>query len=293
MRPILFLIAIFSPIILSAQDDLLKELDKGKKGTDVTMATFKGTRIVNGHSVETKPAGTLEFIFSHRFGRINEGWFQMYGLDDAWVRLGIDYGITDNLSVSLGRNSENKTLDGYAKYKILSQQKGKRNVPVTITLLEGFAFSFLPEKNSDIEGMDFKTVDRLAYTSQLLIARKFTSNLSLQLMPTFVHKNAVTQSTQKNQQFAIGAGGRYKFTRSAAFTAEYYHNMSLVENSPFQHVLGIGLDIETGGHVFQIVFSNSVGLTERAFITETTDKFFDGDIHFGFNVTRTFQFKKD
>ena len=288
---VLFLFAASSPLF--AQDDLLNELNKSTDESDYTIATFKGTRIINGHSVETKPARTLEFIFSHRFGRVNEGWFDMYGLDDAWVRLGLDYGITDNLSVSLGRNSENKTLDGYIKYKILRQQSGARNVPVTITWLEGFAYSFLPRRNRDIEGMDFKTVDRLAYTSQLLIARKFTSDLSLQIMPTFIHKNAVSQSTQKNQQFAIGVGGRYKFTKSVALTGEYYHNLSTLDNSPYQNVLGIGLDIETGGHVFQLVFTNSVGLTERAFITETTDEFFDGDIHFGFNVTRTFQFKKD
>lgn len=293
MRFIILVSLLAASSSLIAQDDLLNELNKSTDESDYTIATFKGTRIINGHSVETKPAQTLEFIFSHRFGRVNQGWFEMYGLDDAWVRLGLDYGITDNLSVSLGRNSENKTLDGYLKYKILRQQSGTRNVPVTITWLEGFAYSFLPRRNSDIEGMDFKTVDRLAYTSQLLIARKFTSDLSLQIMPTFIHKNAVSQSTQKNQQFAIGVGGRYKFTKSVALTGEYYHNLSTLDNSPYQNVLGIGLDIETGGHVFQLVFTNSVGLTERAFITETTDEFFDGDIHFGFNVTRTFQFKKD
>jgi hypothetical protein len=293
MRSIILLLVFALPFSVLAQDDLLNELNQNKAETDYTFATFKGTRIINGHSVETKPAGTLEFIFSHRFGPISDGWFDMYGLDDAWVRLGLDYGITDNLSVSIGRNSENKTLDGYLKYKLLRQQSGTRNVPVTITLLEGFAYSFFPRRNSDVRDFDFQTIDRLAYTSQLLIARKFTSEFSLQIMPTFIHKNAVRLSDQKNDQFAFGAGGRYKFTKSVALTAEYYHNFSLIENSKYNHVLGIGFDIETGGHVFQLVFTNSQGLTERAFLTETEDNFFDGEIHFGFNVTRTFQFKKD
>jgi hypothetical protein len=292
MRAIILFSLLNASISLFAQDDLLNELDKNTQETDYTIATFKGTRIINGHSVETKPARTLEFIFSHRFGRVNEGWFEMYGLDDAFVRLGLDYGITDNLSVSIGRNSENKTIDGYFKYKLLRQQTGSKNVPVTITLLEGLAYNTDPRKNSEAHE-DFVTIDRIAYTSQLLIARKFTTALSLQLMPTFIHKNAVNQDTQRNQQFALGVGGRYKFTKSVALTAEYYHNFSFLEYSLYQNVLGIGFDIETGGHVFQLVFTNGVGLTERAFITETTDKFFDGDIHFGFNVTRTFQFKKD
>jgi hypothetical protein len=274
---------------LLAQDELLKELDSTNNDTDYTIATFKGTRIINGHSVETKPARTLEFIFSHRFGRVNTGWYEMYGLDEAFVRLGLDYGFTDNLSVSIGRNSFNKTVDGYVKYKLLRQQSGGRNVPVTVTLLEGIALKLEPKKNSE----NLESIDRLSYTSQLLIARKFTSELSLQVMPTFIHRNAVNHDTQKNQQFALGVGGRYKFTKSMAFTGEYYHNFSFVEHTTFQNALGFGFDIETGGHVFQLVFSNAIGLTESAFIAETADTFFDGDIHFGFNVTRTFQFKKD
>ena len=271
---------------LLAQDELLKELDSTNNDTDYTIATFKGTRIINGHSVETKPARTLEFIFSHRFGKVNDGWYDMYGLDDAFVRLGLDYGLTDNLSVSIGRNSVNKTVDGYLKYKLLRQQSGATNVPVTVTLLEGIAVNLQPRG-------DFKNIDRISYTSQLLIARKFTSKLSLQLMPTFIHRNAVSHDLHKNQQIALGVGGRYKFTKSMAFTSEYYHNFSFVEHSEFQNALGFGLDIETGGHVFQLVFVNGIGLTESSFITETADTFFDGDIHFGFNVTRTFQFRKN
>jgi hypothetical protein len=293
MKAIFTFLFLLLMLTANAQDDLLKELDTAEEPeTDYTFATFKGTRIINGHSVETKPASTLEFIFAHRFGPINSGLYDMFGLDQAYVRLGLDYGITDNLSVSLGRNSVSKTVDGYLKYKLLKQQKGKRSIPVTITLLEGMAYQLAPRKNEEVHP-DFQNIDRLAFTNQLLIARKFNANLSLQLMPTYVHKNSVDQLLQSNGQFALGAGGRMKFTKSMALTAEYYHNFSNKDDSPFKDVFGIGFDIETGGHVFQLVFTNAIGLTERAFITETTDDFFDGDIHFGFNVTRTFQFKHD
>lgn len=291
MRSVLLLICL-SVTTSWAQDSLLMELEKSSRDEQaVTFATFKGTRIVNGHSVETKPGQTLEFIFAHRFGAINTGWYEMFGLDQAFVRIGLDYGITDRLSVSFGRNSINKTLDWYAKFKALEQKSGTVNIPVTATILAGAAFKLEPRKNSDVSPT-FQTTDRLAYTGQLLLARKFTSAFSLQLMPTIIHKNSVNQDFEKNTNVALGAGGRLKISASAAITGEYYHNFSRPDNSPFHNSLGFGIDIETGGHVFQLVFTNAIGLTERAFITETLDDFFDGDIHFGFNVTRTFQFKR-
>jgi hypothetical protein len=288
---------LFLPVVSFAQDnDLLKELEKENKDTGYTIATFKGTRLVNGHSVETKNAGTLEFIFAHRFGRVNDGLYEMYGLDQAYVRLGLDYGITDNLSVSIGRNSADKIMDGYLKYKLLRQSTGEKNFPVTVTMLGGTAYSISPKRDNEPEG--FKTVDRLAYTGQFLIARKFTSNLSLQIMPTYIHKNAVDQSKEKNDQLAIGVGGRIKITRSVALTSEYYYRLDAPDNDLFDegskryNSVGFGVDIETGGHVFQLVLTNTSSLTERTFITETKGDFFDGDIHLGFNVTRTFQLKK-
>jgi hypothetical protein len=265
----LFLLLLL-PTFSFAQDDLLKELEKQDQNTDYTIATFKGTRLVNGHSVETKNGGTL--------------------------RLGLDYGITDNLSVSIGRNSADKIMDGYLKYKLLKQSSGEKSFPFTMTVLGGTAYSISPKRGSEPEG--FKTVDRLAYTAQALIARKFTPSLSLQIMPTYIHKNAVDQTREKNDQVAIGIGGRIKLTRSVALTSEYYYRLDAPDNDLFEagskryNSLGFGVDIETGGHVFQIVLTNTSSLTERTFITETKGDFFGGDIHLGFNVTRTFQLKK-
>ncbi|MBT1696898.1 hypothetical protein KK083_08445 [Fulvivirgaceae bacterium PWU4] len=286
---VLSLSVLMFALSVAAQDDLMKELEQSQQSdTDYAFQTFKGTRLVNGHTVETKPKSTLEFIFAHRFGPINGGAYEMFGLDQAYVRYGLDYGITDNLSVSIGRNSVDKTSDGYFKYKVMRQSKGSRNMPFTMVLLGGAAYQFSPKKNAAPDG--FENIDRLSYVGQLLIARKITPGLSLQLMPTLVHRNAVTQLIEKNDQLALGVGGRIKVTKSVAFTSEYYYRLDVPENSPYNNTFGIGVDIETGGHVFQLVFTNTRGLTERAFITQTDGDFADGDIHFGFNVTRTFQF---
>ncbi|HYG03581.1 MAG TPA: DUF5777 family beta-barrel protein [Chryseosolibacter sp.] len=288
-KSIITIIFMISSLATLAQEELMKELEsKDQNETDYAFQTFKGTRLVNGHSIETKGKGTLEFIFAHRFGEVNGGLYELFGLDEAFVRIGLDYGVTDRLSLSIGRNSVDKTADGYAKYKLLRQQKGTSNVPVTMTVLGGIAYRLSPKEAPE----GFGNIDRLAYVSQLLIARKFNTKLSLQVAPTLIHKNGAYQSIEENDQLAIGVGGRFKLTRSVALTSEYYHRLNPVDNAPFKNALGFGVDIETGGHVFQLVMTNTRGLTERAFITETTGDFGDGDINFGFNVTRTFQLKK-
>ena len=296
MKRVLLLL-LFSPLYTLAQNDLLNELEQSSpEETEYTFATFKGTRLGNGHTIETKNKHSLEFIFMHRFGSVQGGGYELFGLDQAYVRLGLDYGITDNLSVSIARNSVDKTMDGYLKYKLFRQKSGNANFPVTVTVLGGAAYKLSPKNNSDISP-EFENIDRLSYTGQFLIARKFSPGLSLQLMPTLVHKNIV-ESYEKNDQVALGLGGRIKLTGSIALTTEYYVNFSAPDNDMLPEEqkqydsFSLGIDIETGGHVFQLLMTNAIGLTERAFITETHDNFFAGDIHLGFNVTRTFQLKK-
>lgn len=275
-----------------AQDDLLKELEKSQAPeTENVEQTFKGTRLVNGQTVETKGQGELEFIFAHRFGPMNGGLYELFGLDQAFVRLGLEYAITDRIGVGFGRNSVDKTMDLYARGKILRQSKGEKVMPVTITAFAQGAIKMSPRKEDDPTGT-LTTVNRMSYTAQLLIARKFNSRLSLQLMPTMIHRNRVDQTTEDNDQFAIGGGGRIKLNRSIALTCEYYYRINTLEGNDFRDPLGFGIDIETGGHVFQLVLTNTRGLTERAYLTETTGDFFDGDIHLGFNITRTFQAAK-
>ena len=287
---LLILWSLLSITMVQGQDDLMKELEQSDKDdVDYAFQTFKGTRLVNGHTVETKPKSNLEFIFAHRFGPVNGGLYELFGLDDAQVRIGLDYGITDNLSISIARNSVDKTTDGYAKLKLIRQSKGGRNFPFTITTLLGTGYR--PFYRDDDRPEGFKNVHRLAYVTQLLIARKFTTNVSFQLMPTLVHRNIVYKSFEENDQLALGLGARVKVTKSVALTSEYYYRLNTPAGDRNRNTLGLGVDIETGGHVFQLVMTNTRGLTERAFIAETTGDFADGDIQFGFNVTRTFQLK--
>lgn len=290
MKSIFTIGSLLLSLVCVAQDDLLAELEQQTQPEVVyALQTFKGTRIINGQSVETKGQGELEFIFSHRFGRINTGSYNFWGLDDAFVRLGLEYGITDRLGVGIGRTSFDKTFDGYLRYKIFRQSSGAVAFPFTITAIgTGYIKTSPRAKNNP----QFPMEDRLAYSTSILVARKINSNFSLQLSPVFVHRNAVNQSVENNNDMAIGLGGRYKITRSVALSGEYYYRLNEKSNSPNFDSVGFGIDIETGGHVFQLVFTNSSGMFERALVSETTGDFFSGDIHFGFNITRNFQVVK-
>jgi len=278
------------PTFCFAQDDLLKELQESeKKETEYVISTFNGSRLVNGQSVETRHKRELEFIFAHRFGRINDGIYELFGLDQAYVRIGLEYGITDRLSAGFGRNSVDKTMDTYLRYKVFRQTIGG-GMPVSITAFGNAAVKTSPKKKD--ADYDIQLQDRMSYTAQVLIARKFSPALSLQLMPTIVHRNIVAdQTTENNDEFALGIGGRLKVSRSVSLNSEYYYRFDVPAGNPYYNSLGFGVDIETGGHVFQLVLTNTRGLTERAFISETDGDFLAGDLHLGFNVTRTFQFK--
>jgi hypothetical protein len=274
--------------ISRGQEDLLKELETSQpEGTDYTIQTFKGTRILNGHSVETKPQGALEFIINHRFGAMHDAG-NFYGLDNAYIRLGLEYGITDRLGIALGRSSHTKEYDAYLKYKVLRQATGEKSFPFTMTLFGGYYYinsTFAPYDN-------YSTSDRMAYAAQAMIARKFSPGISFQVSPTLLHRNTVDQSTAVNDLFALGFGGRIKITRSVSLNLEYYARLNENENNPYYNPYGIGIDIETGGHVFQMVFTNSIGSMERLMLTETGEINNDehpNPIHFGFNITRTFQ----
>jgi Membrane bound beta barrel domain (DUF5777) len=275
-----------------AQEDLLKSLsDSQENEKEFLFQTFKGTRVVNGQSVEAKGKGELEFIIGHRFGRINSGPRDFFGWDDAYIRFGLEYGVTSKLGVSLGRSSDKKMYDGYLRYQVVRQSKGGGS-PFTITALTGMGIE------TRVEDWPFKS--KLFYSSQALVARKFSSKLALQLSTVYVHANRTDQWREANNQLAVGLAGRFKFTKSVAVNAEYFHRtkeadpppITSVPVIPYNNSIGIGIDIETGGHVFQLIFSNTQGMTERAFINQTEGDFFEGDIHFGFNITRTFQLAK-
>lgn len=266
-----------------SQDDLLKELEAGQPQTNnPVLSTFSGTRIVNGHSVETRSKNVLEFIITHRFGTLNSGAYEAFGLDNSVVRIGLEYGITDRLLVGIGRTSSDKSFDYFAKYRALRQRE---TMPLSVTLF-GSA-TYLGLKNGQLNQLN--TPDKMAYTTQVLIARKVSSRVSLQLSPSYLYRTTVDQDIAVNNLLVLGMSGRFKITKSMALVLEYGLRLNEKSASPYHDAMGVSLEFETGGHVFQLVFTNSQGLIERQFMAETAGEFFDGDIHFGFNITRAFQ----
>lgn len=269
-----------------AQDDLMALLESGEETTDYTYATFKATRLVLGQSVENPAKGTLVFLIQHHFGYINSGGYELWGLDQATIRLGLDYGITDWLAIGVGRSSYKKTYDGYIKAKFLRQSTGAVKMPITMSYFGSLSLNSLKWSEPDRENY-FSS--RLAYTHQLLIARKFSSAISLQITPTLVHKNLVASTADKNDIFATGFGGRVKLTNRVSVNAEYFYVFpDQIVTDEYDNSFSIGFDIETGGHVFQLFFTNSNPIFESGFITETHGKWSDGDIYFGFNISRVF-----
>lgn len=272
----------------SEGQELMDVFGEEEPTTQFASATFKTTRVVSGHSIENPANGVLLFTISHHFGKINSGAYDFFGLDQATIRLGLEYGINDFLSVGIGRSTYQKTIDGFIKAKLLRQSKGVRNFPLSITAFS--AMDLFTLKWQDTERTNYFT-SRLSYVHQLLIARKFNKNLSIQLTPTYIHRNLAVE-TNTNDNFAVGIGGRYKLTKRLSMNVEYFHNLPGYIADNFENPLSVGFDIETGGHVFQLHFTNSQPMFDRALITETMGKWGNGDIYFGFNISRVFTIKK-
>ncbi|MEP2024251.1 MAG: DUF5777 family beta-barrel protein [Reichenbachiella sp.] len=282
LATIFFMLSI--SMTLAAQDDLLASLEEEQADeTTLIEATFKGTRVINGHSVETRKKGVMDFMISHRFGTIDGGAYELFGLDQASIRIGLEYAVTDRLYLGLGRSSYEKTYDGFVKFRLLRQSTGSKIMPLSVTWLSSTAVKTLKSPE-----LDLSFQDKLAFTNQLLIARKFGNGISLQLVPTWVHRNLIQEGDLNNDIFALGVGGRIKFSQRVALCAEYYYQFQHL-NEGTTNAIAIGFDIETGGHVFQLQFTNATAMVPKGFITETTNDFFDGEIHFGFNISRTFQ----
>jgi hypothetical protein len=287
---LLFCAALISSTSLRAQDDLL-DLLREDENTIYATNSFKGTRVVNAQSMEMLHPGTMDFRILHRFGRVDQGYYQLFGLDQASMRMGFDFGLTKNLMVGIGRSTTKKEVDGLIKYRLLWQSKGKQNIPVSVIALGGVTVNGLKDAvgNPAIETTFSR---RLAYFYSFIIGRKFNERLSLQLSPTIVHQNIVANQVSPNTLYALGWGGRMKLNKRIAFIWDYSHVFNRFPGNVRYNPLSIGFDIETGGHVFQLHFSNAVGMNERAFIVDNNSNFFRGQVQFGFNLSRVFQLKK-
>ena len=291
MRHFLFCLGLLLlPWTLLAQEDLMDLLDEiEEQSIDYTYATFKTIRIVNAHSIETSAPGVLTMNIAHRFGALNSGFYDLFGLDQANMRFGFQYGLTNWLALGVGRSNIRKTYDGYLKLTLLRQSTGKRTMPLTLVYVGGTQLSAQRFADPNRENL-FSS--RLSYTHQVLIARKFNEVLSLQVMPTMVHRNLVATRVDENDVYSIGAGGRVKVAPSVTINVEYFHLLPGHTADNFKNSLSVGIDIETGGHVFQLVFSNSRTMNENLFIPATEGVWEEGDIHFGFNLTRVFTVNK-
>lgn len=280
------------PLLIFSQNDLLDEIDSDSTVHQHTTAVFKGLKIVNFESTKLVAKKEFHFIVAHRFGSIENGFDSFFGLDDAVTRLNFVYGVSDGFNIGVSRSSFQKIYEFSLKYRILRQ--ANNGFPFTVVGFNSFLINTALEKNN-LPLLEFK--HRLGYTAQLLISRKVNTNLSLELAPTFFHDNLTTTfynenqekiGEQDNSQFALGLGGRYKLGKRWSLNIDYGWHLNRDSNSPFKNPLSVGFDLETGGHVFQLHFTNAQGMNTNTFLGQGTGDWGDGDIYFGFNLTRVF-----
>ncbi|MFZ4797689.1 MAG: DUF5777 family beta-barrel protein [Bacteroidia bacterium] len=298
-KNILFITMLFIVNFAWAQDDLLDMLKDENTVSSPVLATFKGTRIITGQSNENISKKHLNFLILHRFGELkDDAWYySLLGMDAATVRLAFDYGITDKLMVGIGRSSGTKIYDFSVKYKIFQQTiGGKKNFPLAISYYGNMG---IDTKTFEDPTRDNYFTSRLNFCNQLIIARKINPSISLQITPTLIHRNLVNKTNDPNDVIALGLGGSFKVTRSTRFNIEYYPRLTgrdeLIKNTnnKFEDYLALGFDIETGGHVFQLMFSNSMFMYEQGFVAKTTGKWSDFGVRLGFNLSRTFSFDEE
>ena len=269
---------------LSAQDDMMDFFDEVEENARPTQAVFKSQRLINVHTCETPGKGEMNFVIAHRFGRISEGAYALWGLDNASMRMAFEYGWSDRVMLSVGRSTFEKTFEGGVKVRALEQMDGGRPFGLTfysVAMANGLRWAD-PERDNLFSS-------RLSYAHQAILTRKFDDNLSVLLVPSLVHKNLVDVPDRPNDVVTLGAGFRYKVSNRTTVNAEYHYRTKAPIESELRNSLSLGIDVETGGHVFQLHITNSRGMFERSFLAETAGRWLDGDLYFGFNINRVFQ----
>lgn len=280
MKKFLIPICLFLATMAYSQEDLLKDLDSTQVEDSYAAATFKALQVVTLQTTKMAAKKEFYFVVSHRFGTVKDGFDSFFGLDNATTKLGGIYGVTDWLSVSLSRHTLNKMYETGLKYRMARQSA---NFPVDIVGYSVADINTFLEKDQ-YPGLEFK--HRTTYVQQLLVSRKINERLSLELVPSFIHKNLYNPTIENDNQFSFGGGGRYKITKRLSVNLEYMHNFDTP--SFYENPLSVGLDIETGGHVFQLIFTNSQSMSESAYLTNASGNWGKGDFFFGFNLYRVF-----
>ena len=281
MTKILLFLSVFASGLAFAQDDLLKDIDTVQtENTETSQPAFKALQIVTGQSTKLTAKKEWYIVVAHRFGDVSRGFKDFFGLDDASTKLGVIYGATDWLSLSLSRETNLKTFEGGAKYRLVRQNE---NFPVNVV---GYNVMAVNTELSKDNYPHLQFGDRLSYLTQALISRRFSDKFSLQFTPSYVHKNLYEPSVEDKDQFFTGLGGRYKISKRISINAEYFVNFD--NHSFYKNPLSLGMDLETGGHVFQLLFSNSQLNSDIGYLTNATGKWEKGQIFFGFNLYRVF-----
>jgi len=270
-------------VFLFAQNDLLSEIDTDPETPAFASAVFKGLKVINFESTKLVAKGGFNFIVSHRFGTVKNGFKNLFGLDEAVTHLNFVYGVSDRFNISASRSSNQKIYEVGSKFALLKQQAGK--MPFTVagytSVLANTALS-----TDNLPKLEFK--HRLSYVAQLLISRKINSELSVIVSPTFFHDNYVTNDLQDNSQYGVGFGGRYKLGKRWSVNMEYGVHLNRSEGSLYTNPFSIGVDLETGGHVFQLHFTNSQSMNTNGVFGTSTGDWSDSDVYFGFNLARSF-----
>jgi hypothetical protein len=287
---LLSVVLLTGPGYCKAQDDLMKLLESETTENEKVIATFKGSKIINVETNETVRKKNLDFRISHLFGNIGSesggSIHNLYGLDQSVdIRLGLHYGITDKLTVGVSRVKRNENLEGQIKYRLIEQTSNGK-IPVSVTAFSNLTYTIATSE------ILVKDAYRLTYLTQLILARKFSPGFSFVLIPAFLHRNLVEDDDQNNT-FSLSGGFRLRFTPSSSLIADYAYTFGR-ENvkEDYYDVFGLGLEIETGGHVFTIMLTNASGLLENEYLVNTQDNWADGGMKISFIISRMFSFTK-
>ena len=276
---------------LSGQDDLLDILEDASSKPVIVESSFKGTRVVNAQSLELPRPKILQFMIQHRFGSIENGFYDLFGMDYATIRFDFNYGLTERLSFGVGRSSLDKIYDIFVKTKLLRQSSGKSSFPVSVLLYSDIGIDTKRKSENDPAVKD-EYLNRLLYVNQLIIGRKFNRSLSLEILPTLIHRNLVPTNQDDHDLVSVGIAGRYKLSNRISVNADYFIPLG-DRSEDYQNSVAIGVDYETGGHVFQVMIANSQGPYEYTFIENARGNFSTGVLYLGFNISRAFTLAGD
>ena len=285
----LLYIILITPLI--GQDDLLDILEDDSSKPVIVESSFKGTRVVNAQSLELPRPKILQFMIQHRFGSIENGFYDLFGMDYATIRFDFHYGLTERLSFGVGRSSLDKIYDIFVKTKLLRQSSGTRSFPVSVLLYSDIGIDTKRKSENDPAVKD-EYLNRLLYVNQLIIGRKFNRSLSLEILPTLIHRNLVPTNKDDHDLASVGIAGRYKLSNRISVNADYFIPLG-DRSEDYQNSVAIGVDYETGGHVFQVMIANSQGPYEYTFIENARGNFSTGVLYLGFNISRAFTLAGD